>query len=424
MKSNIHNAVLVLGGVSITDVYINAHTFPHEKELYENARNDVINQLSTKGYRFSEDYHNHKALTTFSRSGSSYSKITSRDVFLHTQLPNLKTKIESELISEIEFEDVFILFYNSGNAVIVASVKFSNVEFDLKQYKAVTKQAHTFFPKLYRQIAIDHCLAYYKIMSTNFPASTKISLTELTASDSSSENRILKNTLNFSIYNHYLFEKTCFDNPNTINQMIQDEECLNNLKSVSLKDSKVIYGYTHSFYLFENIEFKNQIDLYKLPLINVLADWATIRGITFEIDELSNACKCSLKGKFIISSYNKMKRYLIKIEEMYAEFDCYSSTNNPVYYNLIEQYQEAFGEPQHIKRLSDKIAQVDKFLLTIYSQRVEIATKFTDAILLLIACTAIFGFVKFNLKNLAILLAVIYVFFMIRKHIMNRRVKL
>ncbi len=426
----INNATLLLGAVSITDVYINTHTFPFEKNQYTEAKQNVIDKLNASGRHFKSGYFDTKEYEEFAISGSSYTKMTSRDIFMHVKLENknvtdIYLEITNKKLKECKFEDTYLVFLNGGNAVILTSVKLDNLDLTYPEYEEVCRILHKSFPALYKKPAIELCIDYYKTLKILYPDTTKVTLKEKSQQNSPCETSLKNYTLNFSIYNHFIFDENLYKNDSDLNTFFANEECIEKMTKTQVNKIKIRYGYTHSFYLFENKDKRDYFEkLYKLPLLNVLANWATIRAITFEIDDLSKACKHSLKGKFIISSYNKMKKYLLKIEDLFTEFDGYSITNNPINYNLIYLYKTAFGEIEHMDRLTKKREQVYGFMSTISSQRIEYSTKFTNAILTIIACTTIFGIIEFNLMNVGILFAGLLVVNLIRRFIQNKRIKL
>lgn len=428
--NRINKATLLLGAISITDVYINSHTFPQDKNEYFAAKQKVTDKLCEKGRPFKSGYFDEKEYEDFAISASSYSKMTCRDIFLHVKLEDKYVKdnitdIQTAKLEKCKFEDTYLVFLHSANAVVLTSVVLDDFDLSYDEYQQLCRALHTCFPLLYKDLVVELCTDYYRVMKTYYADTTKVTLKEESLQDASFETHIKCQTLNFSIYNHFIFDSELHSNDSDIHTFFANEECMEKMTESSVNKTKIKYGYTHSFYLFGDSTKRNYYEkLYKLPLFNVLANWATIRAITNEIGDLSDACKNSLKGKFIISSHNKMKKYLLKIEELYAEFDGYSITNNPINYHLIHLYKKAFGEYEHMDRLTKKREQVYSFMATLSNQRIEHSTNFTNAILTIIACVAVFEVIELNILNVTILSVGLLIVYMIRRFIQNKKIKL
>ncbi len=375
---------LVLGSVGITNVFLNEIVFKgnktEQKSMHSVLKNN-LRDISEQNTWFNiDDIDQNKQLSRFyvqyndfSRSKSSYSTVSQKDIIVskilndktidrHT-IPPEHAKVFNEVASHhlLIFQDVFIHFFENSNAVLIASVDLTILSLDETQYEALVMAIHAVFPKYFKK-DFDEAIKQFQQVCMKYEDMFHGSETHerfIFQKSPRFTDQIRNETLKFSIFNHFFKQQSDYDCK--LDSFFEDAENLKSNELMKTHEGTFRYGYTHSIIELKDTKdnFKDMVLKQRIPLIMVLANWASIRALSMNIDYIQDEYQQKGESRLNIFGMKKrrevLNRHLLIMKFITATLDGYNSSNNPVYFSQIESYRKAFFEMTSLERLERKI---------------------------------------------------------------------
>ena len=424
---NIKNATLVLGGVGITNVFLNPVFLQSLSDAKPNFIKDIYKDLKTDDddshvwhlglFNATEGYSNFKnAYNNFSRSHSSYEVISKKEILLTCELSDLKlstlfnqfSKEEKQLtkkvksISTLEYIDNHIFFFENGNCVFLSTIYFDDESLEANTYELVSKLLHKYLSIAFKDQIISIIKKLQKAFKTHAYKYEK-KFAEKYITDATINQKSLEKSFQFAIYNHFFSLDDC-DDPQCLKSLFLGSEDLCHLEYVVTHDAKISLGYTHSTFVtdFNKHDQVTFINTYKIPLLMVLANWAAIKALSINIEHISDIYRKRGENKFnffgLKNERNAINLYLLALKSISASLEGYNTSNHPIYFNVIEKYRHAFQEDQSLRRLDHQIDISSSLSSEIDRQRTMQAEFILNFSVLLLTALSIFSTIELLYK--------------------------
>lgn len=424
---NIQHASLVLGSVGITNVFLNPVFLKPTEGVKAAFIHDMYNDLKQNndelmhwysglfndqaGYQSFRDTFN-----AFSRSHSSYEVISKKEILLTCQLEDVKLSDliksfpaeDKKLVKSIKdfqylcYSDSQVFVFENGNCVLLSTIYINNDHYDDLTYQQVVTLLHRYYQQAYRPTLIKvieqlqtaykkHAHKYEKSFAENYITSQVVNQISMDKS------------FQFAIYNHFfsLSEQAKCD---CLNQLFLGSEDLSNISYIETHDSKISLGYTHATFVTNNTNgvTNDFIDKYKIPLLMVLANWAAIKALSINIDQIGKIYRSRGENKYnfigLKNERNAINLYLLALESISSSLGGYNASNHPVYSNIIEKYRATFQEERSLKRLNQQIEILSSLSGEIDRQRTARAEFILNFSLILLTGLSIFSTVELFYK--------------------------
>jgi len=424
---NIQHASLVLGSVGITNVFLNPVFLKPTEGVKAAFIHDMYNDLKQNndelmhwysglfneqaGYQSFRDTFN-----AFSRSHSSYEVISKKEILLTCQLEDVKLSDliksfpaeDKKLVKSIKdfqylcYSDSQVFVFENGNCVLLSTIYINNDHYDDLTYQQVVTLLHRYYQQAYRPTLIKvieqlqtaykkYAYKYEKSFAENYITSQVVNQISMDKS------------FQFAIYNHFflLSEQAKCD---CLNQLFLGSEDLSNISYIETHDSKISLGYTHATFVTNNTNgvTNDFIDKYKIPLLMVLANWAAIKALSINIDQIGKIYRSRGENKYnfigLKNERNAINLYLLALKSISSSLEGYNASNHPVYSNIIEKYRATFQEERSLKRLNQQIEILSSLSGEIDRQRTARAEFILNFSLILLTGLSIFSTVELFYK--------------------------
>ncbi len=286
--------------------------------------------------------------------------------------------------------------------MLLSTIYINNDHYDDLIYQQVVTLLHRYYQQAYRSTLIKvieqlqtaykkYAYKYEKSFAENYITSQVV-------------NQIsMEKSFQFAIYNHFflLSEQAKCD---CLNQLFLGSEDLSNISYIETHDSKISLGYTHATFVTNNTNgvTNDFIDKYKIPLLMVLANWAAIKAISINIDQIGKIYRSRGENKYnfigLKNERNAINLYLLALESISSSLEGYNASNHPVYSNIIEKYRATFQEERSLKRLNQQIEILSSLSAEIDRQRTARAEFILNFLLILLTGLSIFSTVELFYK--------------------------
>ncbi|MDG0889172.1 hypothetical protein [Paracholeplasma manati] len=424
---NIQHASLVLGSVGITNVFLNPVFLQPTEGVKAAFIHDMYNDLKQNndelmhwysglfndqaGYQSFRDTFN-----AFSRSHSSYEVISKKEILLTCQLEDVKLSDliksfpaeDKKLVKSIKdfqylcYSDSQVFVFENGNCVLLSTIYINNDHYDDLTYQQVVTLLHRYYQQAYRPTLIKlieqlqtaykkYAYKYEKSFAENYITSQVVNQISMDKS------------FQFAIYNHFflLSEQAKCD---CLNQLFLGSEDLSNISYIETHDSKISLGYTHATFVTNNTNgvTNDFIDKYKIPLLMVLANWAAIKALSINIDQIGKIYRYRGENKYnfigLKNERNAINLFLLALKSISSSLEGYNASNHPIYSNIIEKYRATFQEERSLKRLNQQIEILSSLSSEIDRQRTARAEFILNFSLILLTGLSIFSTVELFYK--------------------------
>lgn len=424
---NIQHASLVLGSVGITNVFLNPvflkptegvkAAFIHD--IYEDLKqnNDELMHWYSGLFNDHAGYQSFRdTFNAFSRSHSSYEVISKKEILLTCQLEDVKLSDliksfpaeDKKLVKSIKdfqylcYSDSQVFVFENGNCVLLSTIYINNDHYDDLTYQQVVTLLHRYYQQAYRPTLIKvieqlqtaykkHAHKYEKSFAENYITSQVVNQISMDKS------------FQFAIYNHFFLlseQEKC----DCLNQLFLGSEDLSNISYIETHDSKISLGYTHATFVTNNTNgvTNDFIDKYKIPLLMVLANWAAIKALSINIDQIGKIYRSRGENKYnfigLKNERNAINLYLLALKSISSSLEGYNASNHPIYSNIIEKYRATFQEERSLKRLNQQIEILSSLSGEIDRQRTARAEFILNFSLILLTGLSIFSTVELFYK--------------------------
>jgi len=424
---NIQHASLVLGSVGITNVFLNPvflqptegvkAAFIHDMYNDLKQNNDELLQWYPGLFNDQADYQQFRdTFNAFSRSHSSYEVISKKEILLTCQLEDIKLSTlvntfsnkDKQMVRKIKdfqylsYSDSQVFVFENGNCVLLSTVFLDSDTYDNETYQKVVSLLHRYYQQAYRPTLIkiiEQLQSAYKAHAYKYEKSFAESYIT-----SQAVNQIaMDKSFQFAIYNHF-FSINEQDKCDCLNQLFLGSEDLSNIAYVETHDAKVSLGYTHATFVSNNTNgvTNDFINKYKIPLLMVLANWAAIKALSINIDQIGKIYRSRGENKYnfigLKNERNAINLYLLALKSISSSLEGYNASNHPIYSNIIEKYRATFQEERSLKRLNQQIEILSSLSSEIDRQRTARAEFILNFSLILLTGLSIFSTVELFYK--------------------------
>ncbi|MGE4321295.1 MAG: hypothetical protein AB7E61_07605 [Acholeplasmataceae bacterium] len=357
-----NNPIIVLGGIALSHVYI------HDNGFLKNNLQLVSDKLK-EDQRFIWDFdvNSRSYIEKFSRSKSSYEKITFREIVASARINSTYIEEQNKSGEEETFlKHTEIYFYKNGNVVILTKYPFNATFRSIEQYEDSVKQIHLDYKLYIKEIFYQSIIKYVEAFKTIKHPSIIILSEPL---DKGIKDKVLR----FSIMNHFINDD--YQNP-VYKDIFKDCEYLPNNQEIILDDLYIRLGWTHSLFISQNIDFSmdEHIDFYSMYLRTILANWSALESLRYHVSRLESYYYTKIETKEIsykeiIKKREEFKEFILKIEDTFITIDSYQATNHPIAKHVLSMYQKVFEEKQAAKRVKKQIASLTNKIDFMYQKQ-------------------------------------------------------
>ncbi len=343
----INKPIVVFGSVALSNIYI-------EEEFNEFIKIEQITNTLQNDLRFDWDFeiNNTPYMEAFSRSKSSYQRITFREIIAAVRINEDYIKELNGNNEEMSIQkNAKVYFFRNGNVVLLTKYEFEESFQTIKSYEDTINTLHKNIPMYLKKIFWE-CVDLYRqtILKCNYRHI-------FTFNEKIYENNIDERTMRFSIVNHFFNHSI-----DQINQFFESCETIHTNEVITNDKMTIRLGWTHSIFMSKDKIFEDvyNVNLYSMYLLIILANWAGLDCLRFNLLNIEKYYNCNIFNKKVpFREITKIKdvlnRYVFKIKEVFNTLDSYQSTNHPKSKYILNMYQKVFEEKEAAQSVNNKI---------------------------------------------------------------------
>lgn len=389
----IDKPIVVFGSVALSNIYI-------EEEFNEFVKIDSITQSLQKDFRFDWDFTINSAsyMEAFSRSKSSYQRITFREIIAAVKLKDVYiSSLNGNDEEKTLNKNATMYFFKNGNVVLLTKYAFNEEFKSFESYESSITHLHKKVQEFLKDI-FWACVDLYR--QTIFACDYKHIFT---FDESIYDKKVNNRTMRFSIVNHF-FNQTV----DQIDQLFDSSENIKTNELIVDNGMTIRLGWTHSIFMSKKGIFEDEynVNLYSMYLLIILANWAGLDCLRFNLLNIEKYYNCKIfnhKVPFgeITKIRDLLNRYVFKIEEVFQTLDSYQSTNNPKSKYILSMYQKVFEEKEAAQSVRNKINLLTQKINYLHDNQKSSLNNSMNMILFILATISVISTVDLIYKIIA-----------------------